>query len=224
MKPSVQANHMVLGQLYTNAINDKRVLQAMVDVPRELFLPEGLRGSAYVDEDLPLGKDRYMLEPLSAARLIAYADISESSRVMVIGVYNGYVAALAAKIAHHVVATDTDTTALESAKVNLEKLSLSNVNLQTVKSLADGYALSAPYDAIIIAGAVEFIPESLASQLSIHGRLTAIRNVASRPGMQGGLGKGVIVTRAAGQLQHRDIFDASTPLLPGFKSQPAFSL
>jgi len=224
MKTSTQAKMMALGQLYTNEITDKNLLQAMVDVPRETFLPAALRGSAYVDEDLPMGGGRFMLEPLNAARLISLASITQNCRVLVVGAYNGYMATLAGKIAHHVVAIDTNGDALEQAKVNIEKLGLSNINLQQVKSLANGYALSAPYDAIVICGAIDYIPEALASQLSIHGRLAAIRNVVKRPGIQGGLGKGLLVTRSGGQLQYREMFDASASPLPGFLAEPHFSL
>jgi len=225
MKPSVQAQHMIFGQIYTNEVTDPRILQAMIDVPREAFVPPSLKGAAYVDEDLPLGEGgRFMLAPLTVARLFHLTEIAERSRVLIIGAYNGYMAAIAAKLAHHVVATDTDSDMLEKARTNLQRFNLNNVDIQTVKSLADGYALSAPYDVIIINGAVEHIPESLGSQLGINGKLSTVRNVASRPGIVGGLGKLVLVTRVSGHLQYREHYDAAAPLLPGFKNDPAFTL
>jgi protein-L-isoaspartate(D-aspartate) O-methyltransferase len=97
------------------------------------------------------------------------------------------------------------------------------MDLQQVKSLADGYALSAPYDVIIITGAVEVIPESLGSQLSIHGKLVAVFKVAQRPASTLGLGRGTVVTRAASGLQYREMFDASAALLPEFAKPVGFS-
>lgn len=223
-KNIAQAKNMILGQIYTNEVTDARILQVMTDIDRDQFVPASLHGAAYVDEDLPLGNGRFMLAPLTLAKLLNLTGIAEPSRVLVIGAYNGYVAALAAKLAHHVVATDINSEALDIARVNLQRLHLKNVDLQAVKSLADGYALSAPYDVILVPGAVEHIPESLGSQLGINGRLACVRNVAERPGIAGGLGKGVLVTRVGGHLQYREHFDASSPLLPGFKDEPAFSL
>ena len=83
--------------------------------------------------------------------------------------------------------------------------------------------MSAPYDAIVICGAIRFIPEALGSQLAIGGRLTAIRNVASRPGVQGGLGKGLLVRRLDHKLQYREHFDAAASLLPGFERPAGFT-
>jgi len=223
MKTSTQATHMALGQLYTNEITDPRILQAMVDVPRELFVPEALRGVAYVDEELPLGGGRFLMEPLTVAKLLALSEMQEASRVLVVGALSGYVVALAAKIAHHVVATETDAQMINQTRENLAKLGLSNMDLQQVKSLADGYALSAPYDVIIITGAVEVIPESLGSQLSIHGKLVAVFKVAQRPASTLGLGRGTVVTRAASGLQYREMFDASAALLPEFAKPVGFS-
>ncbi|MCE2926587.1 MAG: protein-L-isoaspartate O-methyltransferase [Rickettsiales bacterium] len=223
MTSSSQAKHMALGQLYTNEITDPRILQAMVDVPREHFVPAPLKGVAYVDEELPIGQGRFLMEPLTAAKLLLLSGISETNRVLVVGAVTGYVVALAAKIAHHVVATETDSQMLEVAKQNLSKLNLGNVDFQHVRSLADGYALSAPYDVIIITGAVEVIPESLGSQLSIHGKLTAVFKVAGRPASGLGLGRGTVVTRAAGGLQFREVFDASSALLPEFAKPAGFS-
>ncbi|MDX2113618.1 MAG: protein-L-isoaspartate O-methyltransferase [Alphaproteobacteria bacterium] len=217
-----QAKYMALGQLYTNEITDPRLLQAMVDVPREQFLPASLQGVAYVDEELPLADGRFLMEPLTVAKLLSLSEIQETSRVLVVGALTGYVVALAAKLAHHVVATETNPQMLAQTRENLAKLALSNVDLQQVKSLADGYALSAPYDAIIITGAVEVIPESLGSQLSIHGKLAAVFKVAQRPASRLGLGRGTLVTRAANGLQYREMFDASAALLPEFAKPAGF--
>ena len=219
-----QAHNMIDGQLRTNDITDKRVLQAMTDVPRQAFLPLAFHNTAYVDEDLPLTRGRMMMEPLTFARLIQLADIKEDSSVLVIGALNGYAAAIAAQLTQHVVATELDSTLIEQAKEKLKALGIEHVKWQQVKSLAAGYSLSAPYDAIIVNGAVEFIPENLGAQLSISGKLTAVRNITKRPGFSGGLGKVVVVNRMGGRLQFREHYDASTAILPGFINKSDFSL
>ncbi len=219
-----QAYNMIDGQLRTNGITDPRILQAMIDVPRQVFLPPALHNAAYVDEDLPFGRGRAFIEPLTFARLISLADIKEDSSVLVIGALNGYAAAIAAKLSQHVVATELDATLIEEAKKNLKSLGIEHVKWQQVKSLAEGYSLSAPYDAIIINGAVEFITESLGAQLSISGKLTTVRNVTKRPGTSGGLGKVAVINRVGGRLQFREYYDASTAILPGFTGKSTFSL
>lgn len=228
MKPEHHINkamprNMILGQLITNEIKDQQVLQAMADVPRELFVPNDIQGAAYVDEDMHIGKGRFLPAPLTCARLLQYAEITPNCRVLLVGCTTGYLAALLARLAGHVVGIESDAAFIESTRRNLQDLGLSGIDVEPVKSLAEGYALSAPYDAIIIAGAVDFIPDALASQLSLHGRLTAIRRVAKRPGMEGGLGKGILIKRIGTQLHYRELFDDATPLLPGFAQEERFT-
>lgn len=215
--------NMILGQLYTNDIADKRILAAMNAIPREAFVPEGLRGAAYVDEDLDVGNGRYLMEPLVFAKLLDLAEITPSCRVLNIGCHTGYSAAIAARLAGMVVATDTDAPALEAARQLLVQLKITNVNLQQVKSMTEGYALSAPYDAIIIQGAVNFISETLASQLAVNGRLVTIRNISRRADSGSGLGKGLLIKRLDQKLQYREFFDASCALLPGFEQEQTFT-
>jgi protein-L-isoaspartate(D-aspartate) O-methyltransferase len=92
-----------------------------------------------------------------------------------------------------------------------------------VASLTDGYAPAAPYDVIVIQGAINFISEALAAQLASGGRLVTVRNVATRPGMRGGLGKGLLIRRLEQKLQYREYFDASCALLPGFEQGTSFT-
>ncbi len=228
MKQTVTKNYhdnatfnMIHGQLITNKILDPRILQVLVDVPRELFLPEHLRASAYVDEDLDVGGGRSLLSPLTFARLLHLAEITPSCRVLNIGCLTGYTAAALGILAGHVVATETDAALVDTTLYNLNQLGIGDVNVQLVKSLQEGYALSAPYDVILVSGAVEFIPDDLASQLSLSGRLVAIRSVSKRPGVQG-LGKGMVVRRVGGQFHYREHFDDATAVLPGFACDERF--
>lgn len=212
--------NMVLGQLYTNEITDRRILQAMTDIPREPFLPEPLRGAAYVDEDLEVAPGRFLMAPLTFARLLDLARITPECRVLTIGCLTGYSAAILSRLASHVVAIDSDTAAIAQARDHMTRLGFTNVNAQVVKNMSEGYPMSAPYDAIVIQGAIGFISEVLGSQLSLGGRLVAIRSIMTRPDAKEGLGKGLLVTRVDHKLQCREHFDAACATLPGFE-QPA---
>jgi protein-L-isoaspartate(D-aspartate) O-methyltransferase len=215
-------SHMILGQLYTNDIADKRILQAMHDIAREPFVPENLRGSAYVDEDLEVARGRYLMEPLTFAKLLDLAQITPSCRILVIGCLSGYAAAIVAQLGGAVVAVDSDAGMIEQAREHMRRLKIGNINVQTVSAMQDGYALSAPYDVIVIQGAVEVIGEALGSQLAIGGRLVTVKNVATRPGIKGGLGKGLLVQRIDHKLQYREHFDAGIAVLAGFERPEGF--
>lgn len=215
--------NMILGQLFTNDIGNKHIFNAMAHIPREGFVPERIHGAAYVDEDLDVGNGRYMMAPLTFAKLLDMAEITPACRVLNIGCLTGYSAAVLAKLAALVVSTDTDAAALEEARLHMNALRITNVNLQAVANMADGYAGLAPYDVIVINGAINFIPEKLAAQLAPGGRMVTVRNVAMRPGIVGGLGKGLLIRRVEQKLQYREYFDASCALLPGFEQGTAFT-
>ncbi len=215
--------NMILGQLFTNDIGNKHIFNAMAAVPREAFVPDRLHGAAYVDEDLDLGNGRYLMEPLTFAKLLDLAEITPACRVLNIGCLTGYSAAVLAKLAAQVIATDTDTGALEEARLHMNQMRITNVNLQAVKALPEGFPNSAPYDVIVIQGAINFISEKLAAQLAPGGRLVTVRNVATRPGMTGGLGKGLLIRRVEQKLQYREYFDTACAILPGFEQSAGFT-
>ncbi|MBY0407625.1 MAG: protein-L-isoaspartate O-methyltransferase [Rickettsiales bacterium] len=215
--------NMILGQLFTNDIANKHIFNAMAHVPREAFVPEKLHGAAYVDEDLDVGNGRFLMEPLTFAKLLDMAELTPSDRVLNIGCHTGYSAAVLSRLCAMVVATDTDAAALEEARLHMGQMHVTNVNLQAVSSMAEGYLASAPYDVIVIQGAINFISEKLAGQLAPGGRLVTVRNVSTRPGVSRGLGKGLLIRRVEHKLQYREYFDASCALLPGFEQGSSFT-
>ena len=214
---------MILGQLYTNDITDKRILQAMADIQREPFLPENLRGAAYVDEDMEVGGGRYMMAPLTFAKLLDLAEITPSDRILNIGSLTGYPAAVLSRLGAQVIAVDSDTNAIIQARTHMQRLGITNVNLQPVSTMSDGYAMSAPYNVIVIQGAIGFVSEALGSQLAVGGRMVAVRNIASRADSPSGLGKGLLVTRTGHKLQYREHFDAACALLASFEQPSDFT-
>lgn len=222
MVNSLPMSGMIQGQLLTNDISDPRILQAMATVRREDFLPEHLKSSAYVDEDLAVGGGRYLMEPLVFARLLDMAAITPACRVLLVGALSGYAAAVACQLGGHITATEIDAERINEAKDRLGRLYIENVDLQKVKSLAEGYAPSSPYEVVVVCGAIDFVPEDLGAQLALGGRLVAVHRKAARPGVPMGLGKAMLVKRISNQLQYREMFDASTALLPGFAREEGF--
>jgi protein-L-isoaspartate(D-aspartate) O-methyltransferase len=207
--------NMVESQVRTNKVTDPKVVDALLAVPRERFVPEKLRGVAYVDKDLPLGGARYLLEPMVLARLLQTAQVKPSDRVLDVGPGTGYSTAVLARLALSVVALEQEPRLAEEARRMLHELMVNNASLVT-GDLAGGHPKSAPYDVILVNGALAGVPPALKAQLAEGGRLAAV----IKPGA--GLGQATLFTRLGDTVSGRIIFDAGTPLLPGFVPQESF--
>ena len=207
--------NMVESQIRTNKVTDSRIIGAMSELPRERFVPKPLRGIAYVDEDIHIGNGRYLMEPMVLARLLQTANIGPKDIVLAIGVATGYDAAVLSRLAATVVALESDAALAAQATRLLADLGLDNVAVVEGR-LEDGYPRQAPYNVIVLCGAVEQIPAVLHDQLAAGGRLVT---VLTPPGEQG---KAVIAIRASGPVTMRPVFDAATNLLPGFAREPSF--
>ena len=207
--------NMVDNQLRPNKVTDSRVIDAMLSVEREKFAPEDLRGVAYVDEDIPVGKGRVLMEPMVLARLLQAAEIGAGDVVLDIGAGTGYTAAVCARLAATVVAIESDSRLHRDATRILSELGIDNA--VTVEApLLEGYPQQAPYDVIVFSGAVEEIPEHILSQLAVGGRLVA---VVARPGSAPAAR---LARNCAGTIAFVTLFDASVPCLPGFERKPDF--
>jgi protein-L-isoaspartate(D-aspartate) O-methyltransferase len=174
-EPAARLN-MVEGQLRTNKVTDEAVLEGFLTTPRERFVPLQLRGIAYVDDDIPLGNGRVLMEPLVLARLLQVAAIGKQSKVLEIGCATGYATAILAKLAATVVAVESDKALAAAARANLAALGLGNVQLQEAP-LADGWRAGAPYDVILINGGVAEIPAAIEDRQrrSVRGALRPCR-------------------------------------------------
>lgn len=208
--------NMVESQVRPNKVTDHRLLEALLDVPRELFLPERLRGIAYVDEDIPLGGGRYLMEPMVFARLLQAAAIRPTDTVLEIGGATGYGAAVLARLAARVVSLESEAERARAAEAALRGLGVANVKV-VIGPLVDGYAVDAPYDVILFEGAAERVPPGTADQLAEGGRLVAVVAPPGEPG------RATFLTRVGGALSRRIVCDAATPVLPGLQLEPGFA-
>lgn len=200
--------NMIENQLRPNRIEDRRLIEAMREVPRERFVPKALRGVAYADEDLPLPNGRYLIEPLALGRLIQAARIGPQDVVLVLGCCTGYVGAVVARLAATVILAAPDESTAKQVESRLEELGADNMVVVVNPSPATGHSEQAPFDVILLAGSVDRVPPALLEQVGEGGRLVAVID-------DGRIGKGTVFTRLHGVMGSRVMFDAQIPELPG---------
>ena len=209
---------MVDGQVRTSDVTDIRILDAMLELPRENFVPADKRALAYLDLDLDVAEGgaarRFMLKAALTAKLVQAAELRSTDNVLVVGAATGYAAALLARLAAKVTATESESALCAKAREILGGLGLGNVTVMAADAAA-GAPGGAPYDVILLNGATEIMPDTLCGQLKDGGRLLGVFAI-KRPS------RAMIVTRSHGDLGHRTLFDAAAPVLPGLERVPAF--
>jgi len=209
--------NMVDGQLRPNRVTNAQLLAAIGDLPREKFLPAGLQSVAYADDDVPLGKGRFLMEPMVLARLLQTLQPLPEDKALVVASGAGYGAALLARLVKTVVAVEVDAGLAGSAEQTIRNLGIANVQ-QVVGKMEEGCAARAPYDVILIEGAVQKVPAAILDQLAEGGRLGTV--IAAPTGM---LGVAHLMVKEGGVASGRPLFDAGTPPLPGFTAPPRFT-
>jgi len=207
--------NMVDSQLRTNRVTDRRLLEAFETVPRERFVPRHLQPIAYIDEDLRIKDDRYLMEPMVLARLLNDSPIEAGDVVLVVGSVTGYACAVAARVAATVVGLESDDELAAQAESTLQAMGVDNAVIVR-GDLRQGAARQGPYNVILINGAVEEIPQAILDQLADGGRLATV--MRDRPGM----GKATLFERFGDAWGRRTLFDAATPILPGFARERGF--
>jgi protein-L-isoaspartate(D-aspartate) O-methyltransferase len=220
---------MVDCQVRTADVTNLDLIDAMLAVPRELFVPSALAKLAYLDSDIPLGQGhmkngRALLKPMVLAKLIQAAQLGANDHVLDVACGTGYSSAILSQLAGSVVALEEDASlaalarqalsAVDASQVSLSQVSLSKVSVVT-GPLTAGWPAAGPYDFILLNGATEVTPEAYAGQLKPHGRLACIFRA-------GPAGKAMLYRLVEGHLVGRPIFDATAPVLPGFVAPPAF--
>ena len=215
---STARQKMVDDQVRPSDVTDIRIIDAMLEVPREAFAPQSQRALAYLDLDLEVSEGtsakRYLIKPAVTAKMLQAAEITNTDRVLVVGCATGYTAALAAKLAGQVTATESDLSLTAKAGSVLAEIGLGNVTVKAAAA-AEGDPASAPFDVIVLNGATEVTPDRLYRQLKEGGRLVGVFAMTQPP-------RATIVTHSHDDFGHRALFDATVPVLPGLERLPAF--
>lgn len=207
---------MVDTQIRPNDITKFDVIDALLRVAREDFVPAGRREAAYVGENIELGRNRVLLEPRSFGKMLDALDIRRDELVLDIGSALGYSAAVIARLAEAVVAVEEDAAMLAEAQEALVLAEADNVILHP-GPLVEGAPQHGPYDVILIEGGVAHLPEALIAQLKEGGRMAVLFH-------EGALGAVRIGYKIDGRMTWRHAFNAGAPILPGFDQHAEFAL
>lgn len=210
---------MVDNQIRTTDVTSHPVLSAFLSVPREEFVPAGMKPLAYIDSDIELAADpatgrRYLMEPSPLAKLLQLASISKTDKVLEIGCGTGYASAILSQLAVSVVALESDVALASEATATLARLGYANVSV-VGGDLEKGHATEAPYDVIFVHGAVETIPAALLSQLNDGGRLVAVVGL-------GNASRAQLFLHENGRTSERLAFNTAVKPLPGFRVAQEF--
>ena len=209
--------NMVDGQLRPTKVTNSRLLDVMSVLPREMFLDKSRQGIAYVDEDIEVAPERYLMEPVVLARLVQALELTPADSVLVIGSASGYDAALIGRLAGPVVAVESGSALAEQSSMVINHLGIDNVAV-VEGALAKGFAEQAPYDVVFFCGSIEEVPDDIIRQMAPGGRMAAVMG-----GYENGiLGRACLMTRSGDGLSQRPLFDAGTRPLPGFAREAAF--
>jgi protein-L-isoaspartate(D-aspartate) O-methyltransferase len=216
---TAQRQNMVDCQVRPSDVTDLRIIDAMLAVPREAFVPAAKRAMAYLDMDIDVASGgqakRHLIKAAVLAKMIQAAAISATDRVLVVGCATGYSAAVLAHLAAEVFATESDSALATGAARTLADLGLANVTVTTAAA-AEGDKAHGPYDVIVLDGATELEPQGLYEQLKMGGRLVGVFATTQPP-------RATLVARSPADFGSRVLFDASAPVLAGLERRPAFT-
>lgn len=207
--------NMVESQLRPNSLTDDRIADAIAKVSRELFVPEEKRGVAYMDEDISVAAGRYLMEPITFARLVQAANLGSDDVVLDVACATGYSTAVLSYLCATVVGVEENQDLATKAQDLLTAVEIANADVLTAPH-TQGYAKLAPYSAIFLQGAVTTVPQALFDQLEEGGRLLCV--VRSQI-----IGQAHMYTKVNGRIADRVLFDASVPVLPGFEATSTFA-
>lgn len=207
---------MVDTQVRPSDVTKFPIIEAMLSVPREAYVPSARREAAYVGENVDLGGGRVVLEPRTLAKMLDALDIEPDELVLDIGCGLGYSAAVISRLAEAVVAVEEHPGFARDAEATLAEHGADNVAVVQA-SLADGAPQHGPYDVVVIEGAVQHLPAAIASQVKEGGRIGALF-------MEGALGICRIGRKRNGEISWRFAFNASAPVMPGFENAQEFVL
>ena len=210
-------HQFVDNQVRTSEVTDRDLVGAILSIPRELFVCEAERPFAYSDRELLMSAqapERRMLDPVQLARLLQALPVSAASKVLVVGAGTGYAAALLSRLADRVIALEAHEELAAITSDNLRGVGAANVAVVR-GALADGHAAEAPYDAVLVDGAIETLPEALIAQMRPGAQMAAIERDAR-------ISRAMLYERVGGGLTKWPLFEAWGALLPGFEKPHSF--
>lgn len=208
--------NMIEQQIRPWEVLDPQVLDLLFVVKREDFTPPAYRNLAFADMEIPLGGGQLMLAPKIEAKMLQELVIQKTDKVLEIGTGSGYMAALLAARAEHVITVEIRPELAAMAKANLERTGIANVSVE-VGNGAEGWSQCRPYDAIVVSGSLPSVPAALLKQLRVGGRLAVV--VGEAPAMEAQL----ITCTGEGIYNTVNLFETVIPALDGAETKESFS-
>ena len=209
--------NMVENQIRANKVTSLNVINAFLDVPREKFVPDALQEISYVDEDIQLSRNRFMMKPMILARLFQSLNLKGNENILHVGSNSGYGSAILSRMCSSVISLESDKKLFETSIYTFSNMGFDNV-VPLHGSMENGVEKEAPFDIIFIEGSIETEPKSLFGQLNENGKLIAIIRPENIK-----IGKAKLFFKISNEIGVENLFDAQVSKLSIFKSKTKFS-
>ena len=213
----IARKNMVENQIRANKVTSLNVINAFLDVPREKFVPDALQEISYVDEDIQLSRNRFMMKPMILARLFQSLNLKGNENILHVGSNSGYGSAILSRMCSSVISLESDKKLFETSIHTFLNMGFDNV-VPLHGSMENGVEKEAPFDIIFIEGSIETEPKSLFGQLNENGKLIAIIRPANIK-----IGKAKLFFKISNEIGLENLFDAQVSKLSIFKSKTKFS-
>ncbi|MDA9734328.1 protein-L-isoaspartate O-methyltransferase [SAR116 cluster bacterium] len=213
----IARKNMVENQIRANKVTSLNVIEAFLDVPREKFVPDALQEISYVDEDIQLSRNRFMMKPMILARLFQSLNLKGNENILHVGSNSGYGSAILSRMCSSVISLESDKKLFETSIHTFSNMGFDNV-VPLHGSMENGVEKEAPFDIIFIEGSIETEPKSLFGQLNENGKLIAIIRPANIK-----IGKAKLFFKISNEIGLENLFDAQVSKLSIFKSKTKFS-
>jgi len=213
----IARKNMVENQIRANKVTSLNVINAFLDVPREKFVPNALQEISYVDEDIQLSRNRFMMKPMILARLFQSLNLKGNENILHVGSNSGYGSAILSRMCSSVISLESDKKLFETSIHTFSNMGFDNV-VPLHGSMENGVEKEAPFDIIFIEGSIETEPKSLFGQLNENGKLIAIIRPANIK-----IGKAKLFFKISNEIGLENLFDAQVSKLSIFKSKTKFS-
>ena len=213
----IARSNMVENQIRANKVTNLSVINAFKDVPREKFVPDSLQEISYVDEDIQLSRNRFMMKPMILARLFQSLNLQGNENILHVGSNTGYGSAILSRMCSSVISLESDKKLFEKSIHAFSNMGFDNV-VPLHGSMESGVEKEAPFDIIFIEGSIETEPNGLFTQLNNNGKLIAIIRPVNIK-----IGKAKLFFKIRDEIGKENLFDAQVSKLSIFKSKTKFS-